>query len=643
MGCQILLELKCFTIVCFHQRGSILGLEVDITGGSYHSQLIIAKETIDKGKTSKGGDGRYLKGSIYTFKIPQVVGGTTISVKVTWSQKLTYNEGQFCLNIPFSFPAFVNPVAKKITKREKILLNVNSGVSKEILFRCTSHALKELRREVGKMAFLYEEEVTTWSIADLNFSYTVVSEDLFGEVFLQSPLLRDIDERQMFCFYLFPGNKQSRKAFRKDVIFIIDISGSMKGGPLENAKNALMSSLSKLNSEDSFNIIAFNDETYLFSSLMEPATKEALSKASLWLNDNLTAGGGTNIMVPLKQAMKLLAQTTDSIPLIFLITDGAVQDEREICNFVKGSLTSGGPISPRICSFGIGAYCNHYFLQMLAQIGRGYFDSAYDADSVDFRMQRLFTTASSVILANVTVDALEHLDSLELLPFRIPDLSCGTPLVVSGRYNGKFPDSVKISGILADMSNFTIELKTQKAKDVQLDKVIARRQIDVLTANAWMSESKDLEQKVAKMSIQTRVPSEYTHMILHRTYTGDKEPETILMQEVLNKINPLKQVKSERDKTVMLGNLGVGFGNLKATAANIPPGTDAIKSPDATEKIVKAASGCCSRLLDRFCCMCFIQTCSSMNDQCAIVLSQLCAALACFECVNCCFEICECG
>ncbi|KAJ7003276.1 hypothetical protein NC653_008500 [Populus alba x Populus x berolinensis] len=479
-----------------------------------------------------------MRGSVYTFKIPQVEGGATVSIKVIWSQKLLYHEGQFSLNVPFSFPAFVNPVGKKISKREKILLNVSSGVGKEILCKSTSHALKELRREVGKMGFLYDAEVLTWSSADFSFSYNVYSKDLFGGVLLQSPLLRDIDDRQMFCFYLFPGNNQSMKAFRKEVIFIIDISRSMKGGPFESAKNGLLSSLQKLNPEDSFNIIAFNVETYLFSSVMEQATEEAIIEATRWLNDKLTADGGTNILVPLKQAIKLLAETTNSIPVIFLITDGAVEDERDICNFVKGYLTSGGSISLRISTFGIGTYCNHHFLRMLAQIGRGHFDTAYDADSVDFRMQKLFTTASSIILADITVDALEHLDSLELLPFCIPDLSRGSPLIVSGRYSGNFPDPVKISGTLADMRKFTIDLKAQKTKDLPFDRVVGRRQIDLLTANAWLSGSKELEQKVAKMSIQTGFPSEYTLMVLHQTLKDEKAPETILIQDVCTCLTP---------------------------------------------------------------------------------------------------------
>lgn len=75
----------------------------------------------------------------------------------------------------------------------------------------------------------------------------------------------------------------------------------MKGAPFENAKSALISSLSKLNSEDSFNIIAFNGETYLFSSILEQVTQGAISKATQWLSDNLTTGGGSNILLPLKQ------------------------------------------------------------------------------------------------------------------------------------------------------------------------------------------------------------------------------------------------------------------------------------------------------------------------------------------------------
>lgn len=76
------------------------------------------------------------------FGFDQVDGGSTLSIKVNWSQKLTYEEGQFCLSVPFTFPAYVIPLGRKIPKSEKIILNVNSGVSEQIVGKCSSHPLK---------------------------------------------------------------------------------------------------------------------------------------------------------------------------------------------------------------------------------------------------------------------------------------------------------------------------------------------------------------------------------------------------------------------------------------------------------------------------------------------------------------------
>ena len=86
-------------------------------------------------------------------------------------------------------------------------------------------------------------------------------------------------------------------------MFIVDISGSMKGSPLENIKNALLASLSQLNAQDTFNILAFNGEVYLLSPLMETATQDAILKASKWVESTFIANGGTNIMLPLTQVI----------------------------------------------------------------------------------------------------------------------------------------------------------------------------------------------------------------------------------------------------------------------------------------------------------------------------------------------------
>ncbi|KAK9131454.1 hypothetical protein Sjap_011941 [Stephania japonica] len=588
-------------------------------------------------KVAKTRDGGLFRPDIFVLTIPQVEGGANISVKVRWSQKLLYNAGQFSLCVPFSFPEFVNPAAKVVSQTEKIELNINSGTSKELLCKNTSHPLKEIRRQAGQLGFLYEADVKAWSSTDFTFSYEISSHDSFGGFLLQSPLANDLDQREIFCFYLFPGNNEKTKVFKKDIVYLLDMSGSMQGKPLENVKHALFSALFELSPEDSFTIIGFNEEIHMFSSSLEVAKFETIEKAIQWTSDNLVARGGANILLPLTQALDILHNSSESVPLIFLVTDGAVEDERQICNVVKGHITNRGTISPRISTFGIGAYCNHYFLKMLSVIGRGCYDAAWELDSIEARLRRLFATASSVTVANITIDTLDHLNEVEVYPSCIPDLLSGIPLIVSGRYQGNFPGTLKASGLLEDNSSFETNLTVQKAKGIALDKVVARQQIEHLTAQAWYLESKQLEDEVAKLSIQNGLPSEYTRFLLIQTDTGNQNSELYGLQRVLSKINLQKAVDSKGPKIIVLQSLGFGFGNVAATADNAAPGFGETKMYDqGTNALVKAAS----RLCDCCCCMCVIQTCSAINNQCAIVLTQLCSALSCFGCLSCCAEVC---
>lgn len=622
---------ECRIAVPLGEQGSILGVEVECPATSYCTQLLATEDCKD---ADKAKDGFLLKHQIYTLKIPPVNGGTTISANFNWSQKLLYQGDEFCLNVPFSFPEYVNPVGRRMSKKEKILLSVNSGMGLEILCKSCSHPLKEVRRHAGQLGFSYEQEVAKWSVNDLIFSYSVPSSDLYASVLLQSPTMQGFDQRDMFCIYLYPGNTVSRKVFKKEIVFIVDISASMGGGPLEDAKAAVFSALSKLDRADKFNIIAFNENSLLFSSSMELATLESIEKAIQWIDKSFQADGGTNIYSPLSQALKMASQSADSIPVIFLITDGTVEDEKEICNAIKGQLQHG-EVSPRISTFGIGTYCNHYFLQMLAQIGRGCYDAAYDEDSIKCRMERLFDQVSSIILKDIRIDGLEILDSFELYPVDLPDLSTGSPLIVSGRYTGKFPDSVKLAGTLADFSPFVLNAKVRNAKELPLERVLAKRHIDTLTATAWLSGSKQLEEKIMKMSLHTGVPSEYTNIVLVQSnnvkevYKPDVKEED---QEI---------VDTSGKKIIFLRSIGLRFGDLKATLDNLHMKTAEPKLQEPSETIAAAAS-CCNKMMDCCCCMCFIQCCSRLNDQCVVVFTQLCSALACFGCFNFCCEICDC-
>ncbi|XP_042444378.1 uncharacterized protein LOC122029457 [Zingiber officinale] len=619
---------NCRLAVPMGEQGSVLGVEIVVGGKSYHTQVI--EEEHNLGNSAENEGSGFLKRHIFYLTIPQVNGGSDISINARWSQKLTYNYDQFLVSIPFNFPEYVTPFSKIVAKREKIQLNINSGFGKELLIQKTSHHLKEQNRHAGKLNFLYEADVDSWSNKDFEFSYSLYSDDLSGGILVKSPTTHDGDHRDMFCFYLFPGSNQRRKAFKNEIVFVVDVSGSMHGTFIENVKSSLAASLLELRPGDLFDIIAFNDELHFFSPCLEHANEEMIENAIQWMNKDFIAEGGTNIMHPLKEAIGLLSSTNSSVPHIFLITDGAVEDERNICNTIKTLLANTGSVSPRISTFGIGLYCNHYFLKMLASIGRGQYDAAYDPDSIGTHIPKWFCRASSTIVANLTVDSFTDLDELEVHSINIPDLSAQCPLIISGRFYGKFPETPQAKGILADMTDIVINLKVHNTKDFPLEKALVKQHIDLLTAQAWFTESKQLEEKVAKLSIHSSTPSEYTCMVLLQ---NDTVKEAV--KQVKKKTSFKRAGQGYNFPTVVHG-VTMGFGDPTATKENRQFGE--LKKPEILA-VYNKTIGRCSKIAYCCCCPCCIKTCSRINDQLMIVLTQLCTALSCLACLECCSEL----
>ncbi|XP_027338364.1 von Willebrand factor A domain-containing protein DDB_G0286969-like [Abrus precatorius] len=627
----------CLVAVPMGPQGSILGVEIGVHRKSYTTQLVDMKDNNGKVNMIQAQDGGFLKPNVFTFNISQIHGGSNLSVKIRWSQKILYCNDEFSLNVPFTFPDFVNPVGKKMSKKEKIQVNGDTITGSELLSKTSSHPLKQVRRNAGSMGFVYESEVLSWSQLDFSFSYADFSSHISGGVLLESASVDDFDQRDMFSMYLSPGNLQSRKVFRKDIIFVIDISGSMRGKLIDDTKNALSIALSKLDPDDSFSIIAFNGEIYQFSNSMELASKDAVERAIEWININFIAGGDTNILHPLNTAIKMLSDSRNSVPIIFLVTDGTVEDERQICEAMKKHMINGESISPRLYTLGIGSFCNHYFLRMLAMIGRGQHVAALDVDLIEHQMLKLFDKASSLVFSNITMDIFDELDEVEVYPSHIPDLCSDGLMILSGRYKGNFPKALEIKGVLADFSNFVIDMKIQEAKDIPVQRICARDQIEHLTALSWLLKDEELEQKVAKLSLQTGFMSEYTRMTIlendHLKIKKDKESDG-------KKSDPRSGATVQGQRMILLPHLGIGFGDLTATAENTSPGSEVTKLPDGAEIFIKAATNCCGKFCNECCCMCCIHVCTRINNQCAIAFSQLCVGLGCFSCLNCCSELC---
>ena len=162
---------------------------------------------------------------------------------------------------------------------------------------------------------------------------------------------------------------------------------------------------------------------------------------------------------------------------------------------------------PRVCTFGIGRYCNHYFLKMLASIGRGMSDAAYTPHRISFQMSALLAAARAPVLTDVVLGIPGGGAGVEIYPFPIPDLFVGSPVMVSGKIQGGLPPTVELKGRLANGVEWSQQVQVvedlgNNALNIPLDKVFIKQRIDLLTGQAWLQQEKSLEQEVVAISVQ---------------------------------------------------------------------------------------------------------------------------------------------
>ncbi|XP_073388005.1 uncharacterized protein [Physcomitrium patens] len=504
----------CLLAVPIDNQGTVSSVEIDMGHDRLYTTIVVptdeAASYCTKGNTQAdvNGPGTY-NPELFRLKIPQVEGGAKLEVKVTWFQSMIFDNGMYSLRVPFVFPEHILPIATKLSSIIKVKCSINTGTNGGVELGAFGNPMEEILREHGKVIF--KKGGNDWKNQDFIASYKTWSDGIFPNLIFQDPEPGESDNRGSFCLSISPPDPNKIKVFQRAVVFLLDRSGSMKGKPIEAARQALYFGLESLKPEDSFNIIAFDHDLTLFSPQMERSTTTSIARACEWSMTNCTARGGTDILSPLQQAFQLLENFPGAIPYVFLITDGAVSAEQNICLTMQSRIVALGARAPRISTFGIGHYCNFYFLKMLAVIGRGMNEVAFKSDKIRGQMERMLVATAAPVLTNIGLARLP--DNCEVYPFPIPDLFCGNPLIISGKFYGKFPDSLIVMGLMPDQSTWQIEVPSRNSSKLPLNRVFAKQQLDLFTGQAWLCGNKSREQEAVNLSLSTGLPCQYTRMI----------------------------------------------------------------------------------------------------------------------------------
>ena len=318
----------------------------------------------------------------------------------------------------------------------------------------------------------------------------------------------------------------------REVIFIIDSSGSMAGGAMSQAKRALNRAIARLKPTDRFNIIDFDDGFRPLFKGAVPAIERNKQNGKYFVN-GLKADGGTEALDAIEYGLGSRDSNSENyLRQVIFLTDGQVGDEDEIFRTVKWKIEND-----RFFSIGIGSAPNSFLLTKLAELGRGTFTYIGSTQEVGQKMHDLFEKLESPALTDIEVDFPPEVNA-ELALGTISDLYAGETITAVYKVN-VLPDNLIISGNGVDgvfSKNITIN-SSNNTKG--LDVLWGRRKIDRLKDiynNQFKKKSRDLvKQDIVTLALQHHLVSDFTSLVAVDVTPTRPESEQLNSQSIVKK------------------------------------------------------------------------------------------------------------
>lgn len=326
---------------------------------------------------------------------------------------------------------------------------------------------------------------------------------------------------------LFPpfGVKADEKRLPREVIYVIDTSGSMEGTSIVQAKSALRMALGQLAPEDRFNVIQFNSST----ELLFPSSREASVKnivAARRYVDKLRATGGTE-MVPAMQAALESSAKEGTLRQIIFMTDGSVGNEDQLFKVIQRKLGRS-----RLFTVGIGSAPNGHFMTKAAYLGRGSFTYIGDVGEVGEKMAELFGKLEHPVLSDIAVEWPADLNA-QSSPERLPDLYLGEPIVLSALVQGPLTGKVSVRG-QAGGESWVAEFDLSATHDGKGMGVIwARRKVDALMDSINEGANREeVRQQIVDIALKHHIVTRYTSLVAVDVTPARLEGENLDTQAV---------------------------------------------------------------------------------------------------------------
>ncbi len=403
-------------------------------------------------------------------------------------------------------------------------------------------------------------------------------------------------EDGFFALLAAPGVEiDPQKLVQRDVVLVLDVSGSMQGEKIAQARKAADFVVDHLNSGDRFNLLSFSTGVQLWQSSLQPIGAATAKDAHRWIN-GLTATGSTDINRALLEALGQLQSATaegDNRPayLLFMTdglpTQGEIDAQRIIDNALNNKPTQQ---TIRMFTFGVGFDVNTDLLDTLSQELGGRSSYVKPEEQIDEKLSQFYSQIGLPVLAGVTLDFGKQAVIDEVYPYPLPDLFAGEQLVVVGRYHNAADLTVTLQGMVNQQKiiyQYPHQHFVTSGGEPLVARLWATRKIGVLLAQARRSSAnqttvdQELIDEITNLSLQYGIVTPYTAYLV--------EEPSVVSQSTAGAA-PAPTVNEPRSLYTQGANAATANNKADAVAAAPASGAAAVAASEARTQLENATN-----------------------------------------------------
>lgn len=444
------------------------------------------------------------EGGDYEFIFPMVVGPRYIPGQLIDKNQPNTNQVPDADRIT---PPLIDPNTKSEHKIQ-VNLEIDAGIPIKTI-RSISH--KIITQQQGNRVFVRLDESDQIPNKDLILRYQISGENTRATVLTESD-----PQGGHFAAYLLPAIRYNpNQIIPKDVIFLMDTSGSQEGEPLNKSKELMKRFIQGLNAEDTFTIIDFANTTNTLSETPLANTPANREKALNYINQ-LEADGGTELLNGIQAVMRFPSPPTGRLRSIVLLTDGYIGNDQQVIAEVQNQLKPGN----RFYCFGVGSSVNRFLLNRLGEMGRGTVQIVRQDEPTETVVETFFKQINNPILTDIEISWQGEGLKPEIYPITLSDLFDNQPLVLFGRKLDRRNGLLRITGTTANGDRYeqTLpvnfpNLNTNESSNIAIAKLWGRAKIKELMNQMFSWETKSGVDEVTRTALSYQLLSNYTAFV----------------------------------------------------------------------------------------------------------------------------------